>query len=182
MAKRRASRRSKRKAAPEYPTANIDRIRIRLQGWYLRTLRADTSGEYGKLKRMLELFLVQAENTLGSQLWDRGTEVAVEEALQHLALRWGPRFHRALDVDVRVTDTHLKFSITVPPAALLSIRKKAQTSKQSQRREAAAERSLYVVRRLANRLHIGPAGRQLVFWVLVRRGWDLGLKKRGRAG
>jgi hypothetical protein len=152
-----------------------------MQGWFLRTLRMDTTGEYGKLKRLLELFLLQAEKQLNIHLWDQGTEVAVEEALQHLALRWGPKFRRLLEVEMRVTDTHLKFSLTVPRDAYPSSAR-ALTTKQRQRREAAAERSLYVVRRLANRLHVGPAGHQLVFWRLVQRRWDLGLKRRGRVG
>lgn len=183
MVKRRpARRRSRRRPTSEYPTANVDRIRIRLQGWYLRTLRTDTTGEYGKLKRMLELFLMQAERALRAQLWDRGTEVALEEAMQHLALAWGPKFRGALPLEVRIMDTHLKFSLTVPPTSVIAS-KKSGTAEQRQRREAAAARSLYVVKRLSNRLHIGPAGRQLVFWMLVRRDWGLSSsQERGRVG
>lgn len=184
MTRRRAPRKKGRRAAAlpaGLPTANIDRIRLRLQGWFLRTLRMDTAGEYGKLKRLLELFLLQCASHLDTHLWDRSTEVAMEEALQHLALRWGPKFRRPLEVEIRVTDTHLKFSLTAPQEAGESSAR-SLTSKQRQRREAAAERSLYLVRRLANRLHVGPAGRQLVFWRLVHRDWDLRLKRRGRVG
>jgi len=180
----RAPRKKSRRAAAAsagLPTANVDHIRLHLQGWYLRTLRMDTAGEYGKLKRLLELFLLQAGSHLETHLWDRSSEVAVEEALQHLALRWGPKFRRPLEVEIWITDTHLKFSLTVPREASESSTR-SLTSKQRQRREAAAERSLYVVRRLANRLHVGPAGRQLVFWRLVHRDWELRLKRRGRVG
>lgn len=154
--------------AREAPSVNIDRIRVRIQGWFLRTLRLDTTGEYGKLKRLMELFLLQAERRLACPVSDRGTEVAVEEALRHLGLRWGPKFREPLLLDVRVTDTHLKVSLTVPVEALVG-KKRATTSKVRLRQQAAAERSLYVVRRLASRLHLGPAGRQLVFWCLLRR-------------
>lgn len=184
MTRRQAPRKKGGRAAvvpAGLPTANVDHLRLHLQGWYLRTLRMDTAGEYGKLKRLLELFLLQAESQLNTHFWERSTEVAVEEALQHLALRWGPKFHRPLEVEIRVTDTHLKFSLNVPREAGEGS-PRSLTSKQRQRREAAAERSLYIVRRLANRLHVGPAGRQLVFWRLVHRDWDLRLKGRGRVG
>lgn len=147
---------------------SLGRLRLRLQGWYLRTLRVNTTGDYGKLKHMLEFFLRQAERALGTPLWERTAEVAVEEALLHLALRWGPVFRQPLHLEARVTDTHLKFSLTVPPDALAGRKGKAG-GRQRQRREEAAERSLYVVKRLSNRLHVGPAGRQLVFWLLLRR-------------
>lgn len=164
----RRPRKRRRTTPTELPVINVAQIRLRLMGWYLRTLRVETTGEYGKLKRLMELFLVQAEGRLAAHLWDRGTEVSLEEALQHLGLRWGPKFRRPLNLEVRVTDTHLKFSLTVPLDAVTRNRPPG-TSKQQQRRELAAERSLYVVRRLANRLQIGPAGRQLVFWRLLRR-------------
>lgn len=120
------------------------------------------------MKSLLRAFLLQAERNLAVHLWERATEVAVEEALQHLGLRWGAKFRQPLHMEVRVTDTHLKFSVTALPDRLRQ-KKKVEAAKQKQRREAAADRSLYVVRRLSNRLHIGPAGRQLVFWQLLRR-------------
>lgn len=185
MVRKRSSQRGKKRLAAspgaELPTVDVSRIRLRLQGWFLRTLRVDTSGDYGKLQHLLELFLLQAETRLQTHLWDRGTEAAVEEALQHLAQRWGPKFRQALELEVQVMDTHLKFSLTVPQGAV-ERSKKGLTSKQQRRHEAAAERSLYVVKRLANRLHVGPAGRQLVFWYLVGRGPGFGLKRRRRVG
>ncbi|MFQ5663555.1 MAG: hypothetical protein ACE5HL_06975 [Terriglobia bacterium] len=149
-------------------TVNVARIPIRLRGWWLRTLRMDTTGEYRKLKALLEMFLLQAERRLSTRLWDRGTEVALEEALQHLGLRWGPGFRAPLEVEARVTDTHLKFSLTMPRPARRRA-KRTPSRKGRQRREAAAERSLYVVKRLADRLHVGLAGRQLAFWRLLPR-------------
>jgi hypothetical protein len=166
-------------AGLELPTLRLERIRLRLQGWFLRTLQLDATREYGKLRLLLEFFLRQSGEQLSAQLWDRGTEIAVEEALQHLSWRWGPKFRQPLEMEVRVTDTHLKFSLNVPPSAV-ETKKKSLTTKQRQRREAAAERSLYVIKRLVDRLHFGPAGRQLVFWRLLRRSWPLGVKKRGR--
>jgi len=105
--------------------------------------------------------------------------VALEEALRHLALRWGPRFAQPLSLNIRIMDTHVKFSVTVPLSAVVKQRQ-SLTGKQRQQREAANERCLYVVGRLANHLHVGPAGRQLVFSHPVRRAWELGQKRRGR--
>lgn len=180
VARRRTRRRSSRKkAGAPAPGINLARIPLHAQGWYLRTLRIDSRGDYGKLRDRLELFLREAEDGLEARLWDRGLEVALEEALRHLALRWGPKFGQPLSLSIRIMDTHVKFSLTVPPSALVKQRQ-SLTGKQKQQRDATHERCLYVVRRLANQLHIGPAGRQLVFSLPVRREWGLGQKRRGR--
>jgi len=146
---------------------DISTLRLRLQGWYLRTLNLNTTGEYGKLLRTIEFFLMQAEELLNAVLWDRATEVAMEEALRHLAARWGPRFASELHMEIRISDTHIKFSLTVPPEALVP-RARGSTGKIKTPQEALAEKSLYVTRKLMDRLQVGPKGRQLVFRRLLR--------------
>ena len=146
---------------------NISNIRLSLRGWYLRTLNVETSGEFGKLQRTIEFLMTQAEEQLGMVLWDRATELALEEALLYAALRWGPKFKREVQVEIRITDTHLKFSVTVPREAVGAV-KKAVISPFVAESRPPAERSLYLVERLMDRLQISPNGRQLVFKRLLR--------------
>lgn len=146
---------------------DLSRVRFELQAWYQRTLNVDTAGEYGKVLRTIEFFMTRAEMELGAILWDRATQVALDEALQYLVHRWGPKFREPLHMELRLTDTHVKFSVTVPAEAIIRA-KGARVGLPDPGTEERLERGLYVVMRLMDRLQIGPEGRQLVFRRLVR--------------
>lgn len=162
------SKRPTKKVSPELPVANLSHLRLVFRGWYLRTLQVDTAGEYTKLRRTVEFFLLQAERKLTAVLWDRASEVVLEEALSYLVLRWGPKFRGPLELEIRVTDTHLKFALMAPADVILP-RKAPPTGKRGEARQTAVERSLYIVRRLVDRVQVDPAGRQLVLLRLLRR-------------
>ena len=147
---------------------SVAKIQIELRGWFFRVLNVDRTGEYGKLRGAVEFFLTRAGQELNALLWDRATDVAVEEALRHLVLQWGPRFKEAIELDIRIGDTHVQFSITVPADSITLKRRTPLRTTIRTTELQNAEKSLYVVRCLMDRLRCDPSGRQLVFRRLIQ--------------
>jgi hypothetical protein len=158
-----ADSKRKKQAASGGSVVDLSKIPMELRGWFLRTLNIETKGEYGKLLRNVEFFLIRAEEQLEGVLWDRVTHVALDEALRYLTLRWGTRFVGPLHLEIRITETNVNFSIAVPPGACP---KGAPTP--STARLEAADKCLYVVQRLMHQVQRSPKGRQLVFRRTIR--------------